>query len=276
MDDRPQEILGIFCYLAMCVSRILTCGCPYYSGDKLVAPMRDAGREEYPGCENWRRILSRRAIGSAKTHPQPVIHIITMKKDLSDDLFKQLEDPEWNRMYELKQAERPHKPPANCPFDDNLLTKEHYADLVGLLNRPEPAVAADAARQLCRGHIGDSRAISLIVRRFPSLQAENEASGFPLGNLQIRRNANPDLLRLLSSQNGDVRFRATKALVHSCDPTLAPHGEKLLKDPDERVRKAAEEMMKNVNAPIPADVPICLEYGVENSIDALLRGDASR
>lgn len=133
-------------------------------------------------------------------------------------------------------------------IDHLLLFEEHFAELVELLNRPDAFTAWSAAIALCSNEVDDPRAISLIVRRFPNLKPAGAHADCNLWYLQKNRKANPDLMRLLASSDPAVRFQAVKALEESGDPDLLPVAERLLSDPEERVRKSAAIMLKVIRA----------------------------
>ena len=88
--------------------------------------------------------------------------------------------------------------------------------------------------------IGDPRAIAPMVKKYPDL-ATNMVFEI-LRRLQTKSAADPSLIRLLKSNDPEVRWRASYALTESGDPNLIPYVFLLAKDKDARVRKQASEI----------------------------------
>jgi hypothetical protein len=99
------------------------------------------------------------------------------------------------------------------------------------------AASASAAGGALRG-LGDPRAIAPLVKRHPDLVAVFEI----LRTLQRQCRADPVLVALLDAKDAEVRWRAAYALSESGDPELIGRIEKLLRDPDPRVRQNAANM----------------------------------
>lgn len=124
----------------------------------------------------------------------------------------------------------------------SLRSKEYFEPVLALFqSAKDNDIVEHAACTL--EFIDDPRAIAPMLRR-----RQNCYFFEHLRILQKSRTPSQALLQLLSSPNADVRWKAVCALAESGDSSLVPYVNKLLQDPDKRVRVEAVNMAANLKA----------------------------